>query len=290
MLCYNQEMQKAPSTTSAVDATTIESFRHTVIEYYRANARHMPWREDTQPYFVLVSEIMLQQTQVSRVLPKFAAFVQRFPTAQALAAAPLADVITAWMGLGYNRRARFLHEAAKKVCQEYAGVFPASINELMSLPGVGINTAGAIMAYAFNQPALYIETNVRTVYMHHFFAGIRNVTDKDIMSVLAASIDTKNPREWYWALMDYGSHLKATQPSNNAQSKHYKKQSRFAGSARQIRGQILRLVMASPITLGALEMKLSDARVSNIVSDLLNDGLIEQRDNDFYLTGQGQVS
>ena len=132
--------------------------------------RTMPWREDTRPYYVLVSELMLQQTQVPRVVPKFEAFIAVFPDEKALAAATLADVLKLWQGLGYNRRAKFLHEAAKMIVQEFGGVFPKSEADIMRLPGVGKNTAGAIIAYAFNMPSIFVETNVRTVYIHHFFA------------------------------------------------------------------------------------------------------------------------
>ncbi|MCA9327351.1 A/G-specific adenine glycosylase, partial [Candidatus Saccharibacteria bacterium] len=123
--------------------------------------RDMPWRSDTRPYYVLVSELMLQQTQVDRVIPKFQAFIAAFPDERILAQASLADVLKLWQGLGYNRRAKFLHDAAKHVVA--SGDFPLDEAGLVTLPGVGKNTAGAIMAYAYNQPAIYVETNVRAV-------------------------------------------------------------------------------------------------------------------------------
>lgn len=132
--------------------------------------RPMPWREDTRPYYVLVSEIMLQQTQVERVIPKFEAFIDKFPSTKELAKASLADVLTMWSGLGYNRRAKFLHEAAQMIENEFGGTFPDALQELVKLPGVGVNTAGAIVAYSFNQPVSFIETNVRTVYFYQFHA------------------------------------------------------------------------------------------------------------------------
>ena len=138
-------------------------FQELIWEKGRELYRDMPWRDDTRPYYVLVSELMLQQTQVDRVIPKFDAFITRFPDEAALAAASLADVLTLWSGLGYNRRAKYLHDAAKMIMAEFSGIFPTTYDELVKLPGVGPNTAGAIMTYAYNQPVVFIETNVRTV-------------------------------------------------------------------------------------------------------------------------------
>jgi A/G-specific adenine glycosylase len=140
--------------------------------------REMPWRTNVDPYYVLVSELMLQQTQVDRVIPKFEAFMQAFPSIQDLSNASLAEVLTLWSGLGYNRRAKFLHSAAQKVVNDFNGVLPDSLESLVQLPGVGPNTAGAILAYSFNTPVEFIETNVRTVYFYHFFEDQLSVTDK----------------------------------------------------------------------------------------------------------------
>ena len=204
--------------------------------------RDMPWRRDTRPYYILVSELMLQQTQVARVVPKFEQFIARFPDEETLANASLADVLTQWQGLGYNRRAKFLHTAARAVVQGYDSRFPLAEQELLSLPGVGNNTAGAIMAYAHNQPSIFIETNIRTVYIHHFFADALAVTDAQITEKLAATLDHEHPREFYWALMDYGAHLKSQGVKTNSRSKHYKKQPKLEGSVRQVRGHIITLL------------------------------------------------
>src|SRR6476620_8730084 len=166
--------------------------------------RDMPWRDDTRPYYVLVSELMLQQTQVSRVIPKFNAFVEAFPNEQTLAESSLAEVLVRWQGLGYNRRAKFLHDAAKRIATEFGGVFPTEAHDILSLPGVGKNTLGAIQAYAFNQSALFIETNIRTVYIHHFFNDQFDVSDSQISEKLEQTLDREHPRAFYWALMDYG--------------------------------------------------------------------------------------
>src|SRR6266550_351214 len=150
----------------------IQQFHEAVWDYYREHKRIMAWRVHPTPYSVLVSELMLQQTQVNRVLPKFQEFMLRFPTVISLADAPLAEVLRVWSGLGYNRRAKFLHAAAQVVVEKYGGVIPATFTELVTLPGVGKNTAGAVLAYAYNQPVVFIETNIRSVFFHHFFADV----------------------------------------------------------------------------------------------------------------------
>lgn len=242
----------------------------------------MPWRQDTRPYYVLVSELMLQQTQVDRVIPKFEAFIAAFPSEHELAAASLADVLRLWQGLGYNRRAKFLHEAAKRVVE--IGEFPHDEAGLMTLPGVGKNTAGAILAYAFNKPALYIETNIRAVYIHHFFADSELVDDKDIYSLLKQTIDDTNPRHFYWALMDYGSWLKK-QGVRPGRSRHYKKQSPLKGSVREIRGQILAALSTSDYSEAALRGQVTDdERFVPAVAGLIKDGLVVKTGGKLHLT------
>ena len=244
--------------------------------------RDMPWRQDTRPYYVLVSELMLQQTQVDRVIPKFEAFIARFPSEKELAAASLADVLKEWQGLGYNRRAKFLHEAAKKVLEQ--GGFPADEPGLLALPGVGKNTAGAILTYAYNQPAVFIETNVRAVYIHHFFADSDNVDDKDIRVLVEETLDREYPREFYWALMDYGVYLKK-QGVRPSRSKHYVKQSPLKGSIREVRGQIIAILSEGDTTMQQLEARYeSDERFEPALGGLIADGLVMVTDNDIYLT------
>lgn len=262
----------------------IELFRETVWDYYRANARPMPWRDSPTPYFVLVSELMLQQTQVSRVLPKFQQFIELFPDFPTLARAPLAAVLTAWSGLGYNRRAKFLRMTANQVVQQHGGQLPATKDALVKLPGIGPNTAGAILAYAYNQPVVFVETNIRTVYFYHFFAAGQQVSDNEIVELLRQTIDPENPREWYWALMDYGTHLKATQGNNIRQSKHYTRQSKFAGSHREIRGKILRLLIVKPFKTADLLRILSDERAGQALKELQLEGLITEAEGELRLT------
>lgn len=241
--------------------------------------RDMPWRSDTRPYYVLVSEIMLQQTQVERVIPKFTAFIERFPAIEVLAEASLADVLALWSGLGYNRRAKFLHEAARMVVSEYGGAFPHDFEGLMKLSGVGRNTAGAILAYSFNQPVVFVETNIRTVYFHHFFAGSDLVADAEVEALVEATVDREHPREWYWALMDYGSWLKRSGVSLNALSRHYTKQTPLRGSVREIRGAILKVLTelgeVSEVDL-CMKMPVVDERFPVALAALLAEGLVVQ--------------
>jgi A/G-specific adenine glycosylase len=247
--------------------------------------RDMPWRTDTQPYYVLVSELMLQQTQVDRVIPKFHAFITAFPDESALASASLADVLTLWQGLGYNRRAKYLHDAAKMIANEYNGTFPTSLDTLQRLPGVGPNTAGAIMSYAYNQPVVFIETNVRTVYFEHFFTDQEGVTDAELRAVVDKTLDREHPREFYWALMDYGSWLKKQGAGRLRQSKHYKKQSALKGSVREVRGQIVRILSAGDVSLEGLQQKVvHDERFDFALSGLLRDGLVSQTGDLLHLT------
>lgn len=247
--------------------------------------REMPWREDTRPYYVLVSELMLQQTQVERVVPKFQAFVTAFPDEKTLAAAPLAEVLKLWSGLGYNRRAKFLHEAAKRIVHNFNGKFPQTKEGLLNLPGVGVNTAGAILAYAFNLPSLFIETNVRTVFFHHFFNDREMVDDKEIMVLLGEVMDHEHPREFYWALMDYGTYLKKEGAGNVKMSKHYKKQSALKGSVREVRGQIVRQLASGDMELILLRGAVfADDRFESALSGLMKDGLVQQKGSQLHLT------
>ncbi|MDB5187410.1 MAG: mutY [Candidatus Saccharibacteria bacterium] len=247
--------------------------------------RSMPWRDDTRPYYVLVSELMLQQTQVDRVIPKFNDFIARFPDEKSLAQASLADVLTMWSGLGYNRRAKFLHESTKKIMLDFNGAFPETYVEVLSLPGVGPGTAGAIMTYAFNQPTVFVETNVRTVYFHHFFDDGDKVSDAQLLPIIERTLDGEHPREFYWALMDYGTWLKKNGAGRISQSKHYKKQAPLKGSVREVRGQIIKQLANGDVPRIDLQKQYDgDERFSIALDGLLVDGLITETNKIFHLT------
>ena len=231
----------------------ITKFQRIVYDYYRNFGRHLPWRTTDNPYEILVSEVMLQQTQVSRVVERYGEFIKTFPDIPSLAKARLHDVLTVWQGLGYNRRALSLKRLAEIVNAAYGGRIPSQVSLLMQLPGIGNATANAVCAFAFNQPVALIETNVRTVYIHHFFSTKDIVRDSEIQPLVERTLDYDNPKHWYNALMDYGVALKKYYPHLGRKSAHYKVQSPFEGSARQVRGAILKtLVTNSGQTLNEL--------------------------------------
>jgi len=259
----------------------------TVQRHYRVHGRNLPWRNRIDSYRILVSEIMLQQTQVERVRKFYPQFVRQFPTARALAQAPIAEVLAAWQGLGYNRRALFLQKIARRVADDYRGVFPSDTAILATFPGIGKNTAGAIVAFAFNQPVLFIETNIRRAFIHFFFPHGKKVSDKEIMPLIEKTLDRKNPREWYYALMDYGAYLgRRTKENPNRRSAHYVRQSRFEGSDRQVRAGIVRLVLAQKhLTTRQLSGKLRQEpeRIERIIASLTHEGFIKKTKNQFII-------
>lgn len=262
----------------------VRIFQQTVWGYYHRSGRDLPWRKPEpdgsfDPYKIIVSEIMLQQTRASRVVPKYREFLTLFPNVKSLAQARLGEVIRAWSGLGYNRRAKHLHQAAQMIADEYKSQFPQTLNALTKLPGVGKNTAGAIMAYAYNQPAVFIETNIRTVYIHHFLDDRVDIADLEISQLVADTLDKNDSRQWYWALMDYGTHLKSLTGNIARKSKQYKKQTIFKGSRRQIRGKVLKLLIAHDYAVNELKLQIADSRTSEVLNDLLKEGLIQQNAN-----------
>jgi A/G-specific adenine glycosylase len=262
-----------------------DEFQELIWEQGRLLYREMPWRSDTRPYYVLVSELMLQQTQVDRVIPKFNAFIQRFPDEAQLAQASLGEVLTLWSGLGYNRRAKFLHESAKKIVTEFNSVFPRLPSDILSLPGVGPGTAGAILTYAFNQPIAFIETNVRTVYFHHYFQEGEKVSDDQLTPIITRTLDHEHPREFYWALMDYGTWLKKSGAGRITQSKHYTKQSPLKGSVRELRGLIIKQLTEGDMPLADLDLRYgNDDRYAAALGGLMADGLVVETDKILHLT------
>ncbi len=217
-------------------------FQQTVYDYFKDNGRSFPWRYHPDPYAITVSEVMLQQTQTVQVVEKFSHFLNVFPTFNDLARASNGQILSLWQGLGYNRRGLNLLRLAKIVVDTYKGNLPADFQKLISLPGIGPATAGAILAYAFNQPVVFIETNIRTVFIHHFFTDSTNVSDKQLEPLIIQTLDQTNVRQWYYALTDYGVMLKKTTGNSARRSKHYTKQSTFIGSNRQLRGLMIKML------------------------------------------------
>lgn len=263
----------------------VEKFRKNVYGWYEQFGRHdLPWRETVDPWHILISEIMLQQTQVDRVREKYLIFTDTFPTPAALAGASQADVLRLWKGLGYNRRALFLKKAAEAIAAEHGAVVPNDNDALVALPGIGPNTAAAIRAYAFNQPAVYVETNIRAVYIHHFFPGEEKVLDADILPIVERTLDRSNPRRWYSALMDYGAELKRRTKNPARRSAHHTVQSRFEGSDRQIRGRILEMLLNHSYAEEDLITALGDEsdRYRRIIAGLEKEGFIVREEKSRY--------
>lgn len=265
--------------TKAYSASFARVFQNTLRSFYKKEGRHtLPWRRTRDPYKILVSEVMLQQTQVSRVVEFYTKFTKCFPTVDALARAHLSEVLKVWQGLGYNRRAKMLHDAAKTVVAEHNGRIPRSYTELLGLRGVGEYTAKAVRVFAWNEPEVLIETNVRTVFIHHFFPKKKSVADSDILVVVKQTLDTKNPREWYAGLMDYGAHLKRILPNPSRKSATHTKQKVFKGSNREVRGVIVRTLSQKPTAVTSLyALPFDRARIDQQLMALTKEGLIERR-------------
>ena len=255
----------------------VRAFQAQIWAFYGHSGRHtLPWRGTRNAYKILVSEVMLQQTQVSRVLEKYPEFLREFPTIQALAEAPLSRVLSVWQGMGYNRRALALKRLAEEVVIKHKGKIPRGRTELEALPGIGSYTAGAVRTFTFNEPEVFIETNIRRIFIHHFFNDRGEVSDREITPLIGATIDHTRPREWYWALMDYGSHLpKTTKVNPNKKSKHYVQQKPFEGSHRQVRGKVLKFLTTKGKCTSAKcaqELDLEPEKVNEVLSELVHEG------------------
>ncbi len=220
----------------------LTAFKDAIWHFYYAHKRPFVWRETKDSYAIVVSEIMLQQTQTQRVAQKFPEFMEAFPTFQSLAQASTQELLRYWVGLGYNRRAFALQSIAQKVVTEYGGIFPKKPEVLETFKGIGPATAGSITAFAYNKPTVFIETNIRSVFLHLFFHEQEGISDKILYPLVAATVDQENAREWYYALMDYGVVIKKLYPNPSRKSKHHAKQSKFEGSDRQVRGTVIKLL------------------------------------------------
>lgn len=307
----------------------IARFQQEIWRFYRnGGKRDFAWRGIDDAYAVLVSEMMLQQTQTGRVVPKFDEWMAAFPTAKAVAEASLSDVLSHWVGLGYNRRAVFLQKACREVCEKWGGAFPRTKEDLQSLSGIGPYTAGAVSTFAFNQPNVFIETNIRSVFIWYFFSngmesalsalgevspaevalsapgkssvtegapsapsglsvteGVtpeRKIDDKELLPLIEQTLVKDNPREWYYALMDYGADLKKRLPNPSRSSRHHVRQSRFEGSLRQARGAILRQLSLKGGRVSLLEISKIEGidlpRLEKAGEKLIAEHLVSQDD------------
>ena len=260
-----------------LDTVTVRDFQKKIYEYYQKYGRSLPWRKTRDPYKIVVSEIMLQQTQVSRVIKNYVGFIKSFPDIQSLAEANLRTIMKEWQGLGYNRRAKALKKMAEQVIKRYEDCIPSDEVLLRSLPGIGPYSANAICAFAFNKPLVFIETNIRSVFIHHFFRDRTTVKDTEIIPLIAQTLDTENPKQWYYALMDYGASLKKSVANPNRASAHYSKQSPFHGSNRQIRGMVLKLLIDhEKLSENGICTKIDaeTERIKKILNQLVKEGII----------------
>lgn len=264
-----------------------KQFQSYIHQFYQTYGRDLPWRHTSDPYTILVSELMLQQTQVDRVIPKYTQWLNTFPTFKALAAAPFHQVLSHWKGLGYNRRAQYLHRTAQKVSKLHQGELPKELAALQQLPGIGPYTAAAIRVFAFNQPERIIETNIRSVYLYHFFPNLQNISDAQLKPYIKLTYDTTNPRDWVNALMDYGAYLKTVIKNPSQQSAHHTTQSTFKGSNRQLRGQILERLLKKPHTLQSLSAALdfSSHQIKTSLLKLQKEKLIDKHHQTYRIPG-----
>ncbi|MBA3678986.1 A/G-specific adenine glycosylase [Candidatus Saccharibacteria bacterium] len=271
-------------------------FQKDLWDFYNMHGRHaMLWRQNTNSYNIVVSEIMLQQTGVERVEPKYIAFTSTLPSWHTLASSPNKQLLGLWQGLGYNRRALYLQKTAQEIVTIYNGVVPKNRTLLEKLPGIGPGTSGAIMAYAFNKPEVFIETNIRRVIIHHFFTDQTQITDSQITTTLQniitdiqASHSPFSPRTFYWAMMDYGSYLKSQVPNPNKQSRRYSVQSQFEGSNRQLRGKVLAFLLTKPQASEKELLSLASSKQQHnnfipILKQLQDEGFIQKHQSKFVL-------
>ena len=276
-----------PRGTKGLTPHAVRAFQKLIHHHYQEHSRAFPWRMTHNPYHILISEIMLQQTQTERVAEKYEQFINAFPNFSSLARAPLCEILKAWQGLGYNRRALALKKIAQTVMSKFHGNLPSYSEPLMTLPGIGTATAYAISAFAFNEPTIFIETNIRRVFIHHFFQKEHGIKDTEILPLVEKTLDTSNPRKWYYALMDYGVMLKKEYQNPNRRSAHYQKQAPFEDSNRQIRGMILKtLVIEHDISETEIikNLDMTPGRVRKNLIRLQKEGFIKKKGKRFTIT------
>jgi A/G-specific adenine glycosylase len=266
-----------------------KEFRETIYSYYEKEGRQFPWRKKTDPWGVMVSEFMLQQTQTDRVVVYWNRFMKKWPDPPSLAKASLEDALKEWSGLGYNRRCYYLKDCARRITKEYDGEVPDNPKHLIALPGIGPYTAGAIPCFAYNHPSVFIETNIRAAFLHFFFKDRTGVKDREILPIIAGYLDKRNPRKWYWALMDYGAALKQVTINPNRRSAHYTRQSPFEGSFRQRRGTVIRvLVTRGPADLRQLQERsgIEEQELYAVLEALGKESMVAERDGIYRIREQ----
>ncbi len=286
--CSASGADRAPDWSAC--ARSREEFVALVVARGETLYRELSWRNVDDAYAVLVSEVMLQQTQVARVERYWPRWMAAFPTIDALASADTATVLEMWQGLGYNRRALALKRACETCSAERGGTLPDTVEELMVLPGIGPATAAGVVAFAYDRPSVYIETNVRSVFLHELFPESDGVSDKELTPFVADVCPAFDVRGWYYALLDYGAHLKTQVANPSRRSKHYARQGKFEGSRREKRSFLLRQVLDSPEGINVEDLgvlfdeyereagrgAVDRALFESLVDDLVSEGFFRQ--------------
>lgn len=267
-------------TTGNIKKTTKVQFHQKIFSWWDENRRTFPWRETTDPYLIMVSEIMLQQTQASQVSSKYSEFVEKFPTAKKLAIASKADILTIWSGLGYNRRALWLQEAARTISE--LGDFPQTPEELIKLKGIGAYAARSILIFAFNFDIATVDTNIRRILIAENFA-YEETSEKQLFEIATELLPLGKSRDWHNALMDYGAtFLTSRKAGISPTSKHIC----FKGSDREKRGQILKFVLenkeASISDLRKL-LRTNKAHLDAILEKMIKEGLLTKTEGNYYV-------
>lgn len=256
----------------------LRSFRHLVLDWFEENQRDLPWRNTRDPYRVLVSEVMLQQTQVSRVLPKYTEFIEHFPSVAALGAASTGEVLRAWKGLGYNRRAMYLRQTAEAIQLEYRGIFPERISDLERLPGIGRYTARAIACFAFEAHVAIVETNVRRAIDWFVDPALKTALPQAALEHLAMRLLPPNVAwQWNQAMIDFGALYVPTRPRNSDRPRPAQ---RFEDTDRFWRGRIVDVLRVAEgalpfeAMLEQLPYRPDERRVRKLLTALSDEGLV----------------
>ncbi len=268
-----------------LSAKSIARFQREILAYYKKHGRILPWRNRRNPYRILVSEIMLQQTQVVRVVSKYSEFLKCFPDFQSLATSSIVSVLKVWRGLGYNRRALALRSIAQRVIRDYQGKLPSDYQNLRALPGIGHATASSILAFAYNQPAVFLETNIRRVFLEIFFPKGTRVDDRKLLALVAQTLEKDNPRIWYYALMDYGAMLGKFKNAN-VRSAHYVRQGKFQGSNRQLRGILIQALLnggSFPLNVLYRKIHFPKQKIQKALLGLAKEGFVQKEKGRYLL-------
>ncbi len=269
--------------TVNLDQESAHIFQQKVMDWWSKNARDLPWRNNPGPYEVLVSEVMLQQTQVNRVIPKYLEFLREFPTVEALASSETKRLLTVWSGLGYNRRAVWLREAAREIVAR--GGFPQEVKDLRELKGIGPYASRSILIFAFNKDLAAVDTNIRRVLIASGFAN-ESMTHKEVQAVADALLLRGRSSDWHNALMDYGSEVLTANTTGIAPKS---RQPKFKQSTRQVRGIIVRVLtqnnsMSLRQLLSQLDFECNERDIQPILDQMVAEKLIE-----FTMTGNYRI-